>query len=1093
MKRNLYLCPSHEDHIGWFSISLLWICFLSFFPISLHAQSSIRFERITVDDGLSQSAVTSMRQDKYGYLWIGTQDGLNRYDGNSFTVYRHDLKKPTSFPAHRVNKLFLDANENLWISYQNGLSRYEREHDDFKNYKIKVEKENVFIRNMDHLSDTLMVLSTSVGVLHFNPRTGKTHPAQSYSRFNNQNVNGIVSSSRSGDWLFTDRSIWRSLKGGRGAWTEFFTDEDQLRYNYFKSSDELYVRTGTGLWKYDTLSDRLKLIATLPKIQWPNSTVLFKTTAGTLWVAHGNISIFKNDSLSETLYHAPQDPNSLSGAFASDIYQTRDGVIWVGTNGLGLNKYDPSRSAFRYLGSFPGAPLTLADNYVNTVSAIDDQRILVSTIVGMNEIDLKNKTSKYFPVMTRNKTDLRVSNIRQDADGKAWLATNSGLMIFDGKTVVQSGNSHLNDPALEIYDILKTNVHEFLLSTNRGLLSWDQAKNSVTVLHNSGTIVMKQIGTTVWFESDEKLKIMRWNDKQIIKTFPTNGTDSLHAPRASLKCIYQDRDKNIWLGTDGGGLALYDSTTQTFMHFDETEGLSNTVVYGILEDQFKNLWLSTNEGLNVFDRKSKRVIRRFNKNDGLQGNEFNTRAFFKSASGRMYFGGVNGLTFFDPEEVLKIPSLTPKTVLTGFFIDNVKQSNLNDAQIDNLFNANAIELEWSQRNFSFEIAGLGFTFPSGVQHQYKLDGFDQTWNSIGGQNRISFTNMPAGNYTLHIRSGNAFNDWEKEGLVIRIVITEPLWRSPWFIGGAICILVLSLFLFSHQRAIFLKKRTAMLQSMVNERTRQIQQQQEEIAAQNEELTAQAEALENSNLHLENQVKRRTSRLQQLNKALADQNTQLEQFTFITAHNIRGPIARISGLINLLNKESNEREIVNHLKTSINSLDDVISDLTAVLNITQGVNKTFELVSVREQLIRVLEMLQQDIQSVGAIVRYSEFEDVKILGTKAYFQSILFNLIHNALKFTDHLKTPVITCRAEKTSDGTIITIEDNGLGIDMRYAKDKIFQLHQRFHPNVVGRGLGLFLVKTQVKAMGGSIGIESTLGQGTIFSIRFPEVEKGL
>lgn len=1084
----LVTCQPRQFKIGWIKLycSFIFVLFHSIVSISLLAQTAIRFERITVEDGLSQSAITSMVQDKYGYLWIGTLDGLNRYDGNSFAVYRDSKKSESSLSAHSINNLFLDANENLWVSHRNGLSVYEPDFDKFRNYNTQIDDRNVYVRDLDHMADSLVVLSTNVGILDFNPQTGKVGESKLYSRFKNENVRELVVTKNKTTWVFTERCVSKKVWGS-DQWTEFFRDETQLKATYFEKFDEIYVRAGNQLLKYDWVKDRFLAIAVLPKDQWSNFSGMLKTSTGTLWVAHGGISVFdSNDKLTNTLFHIPQDPNSLSGPFVSAIYETRDGVVWVGTNGLGLNKYNPSRSIFGYLGTFPGAPLTLSNNYINSLYTEDDTSILVSTLGGLSIIDLKNSSSRHFLVKGRDATEGRIFKIFDDTRGNKWLATNRGLMLFRGNEIRGTGNSQLDRPDLNVYDAVSINESEILLATDKGILNWDQAKNEVSAIHSDGSLVISKIGNAIWFESGEQLKIMRWSDKKIIKSFPKNGSDSLNAPLASIKCIFRDSDHNVWIGTDGGGLSYYDSLTQNFRHFGEFDGLVNNVVYGILEDEAGNLWMSTNEGLSVFDRKRGKFIRTFNKTDGLQGNEFNTRAYFRSPSGTMYFGGVNGLSFFDPGQALKIPSVTPTTVLTGFYINNVKQIDLEDAQIGKLYKEHEIQLDWTQRNVGFDIAGLGFTFPSGVQYQYKLEGFDKDWNLIGNQSRITFTNLPAGDFILHVKSGNSFGDWEHEGLTIGIAVISPVWMSPWFIAGVVSFVVLSIIFFNSQRTLFLKRRAALLQSLVEDRTREIQTQKEEIAAQNEELTAQAEALENSNIELENRVAGRTQTLQRLNKELVDQNTQLEQFTFITAHNIRGPIARIRGLVNLLSPER-DREVVHHLETSINALDEVISDLNSVLSIANSTNKNFEIVSLRPQLLLVLETLSQEITATGALIDISEFGDVKVLGLKAYFQSIFYNLIHNALKYSDRQRKTTIKCYAQTTESNVRIKIEDNGIGIDMRYARDKIFKLHQRFHPNIAGKGYGLFLVKTQVKVMGGKIFVESELDQGTTFTVEFP------
>lgn len=1067
-------------------------CILFFTAIVLKAQTDIRFQHITVDDGLSQSSVSSMVQDKFGYLWIGTRDGLNKYDGSTFTTYRHD-KKAYSLPARSITALYLDDQEQLWIAYRNGLSLFVPASNHFRNYSLRPDSSsNLYVRDFDVISDSVILLSTNQGIFSFNPDRGNLKTSNNYPLFNKLNIANVVLSDPIYQWVASDSVLWRQRKGD-SVWVEIYRDRGRIKIAHFEKTNEFYLRTEHRLLKYNAVSNSFGLVANLSASQWPDSESIIKTEEGNLWVAHGEVSVFdKNDKLIKRARHISEDPNSLSGPFVSSLYETRDGVVWVGTNGLGLNKYDPYRSVFNYIGHFPGAEITLWDNYITCVFTRNDNNLLVGTLEGLSLIDLNKRESVYRLVFGKDGRTGRVQNIFTDSKDRVWLCTNRGLMLLQGTDIHPSGIPLLDDPRLTIFDVVEVDPVRFLFTTNKSVYLWNQQSNRVDEIYPFGSPVLKKIGNQYWLESGDQIKVLDIDAKKITRTFPPNGSDSLHAPLSSLKAIHIDASNRAWIGTEGGGLSLYNPADSTFRHFTEKHGLPNSVVYGILEDDKGHLWLSTNKGLSVFDLSTLSFVRHFTRNDGLQSNEFNTWAYFKSPSGNLFFGGVNGLTFFDPQQALNIPSFTPKAIVTGFYLNNVRQEQDTHPEVNRLFSKNEIELGWAERNFGFDMAGLGFTFPSGVQYQYQLEGYDKNWNLIGNQSRISFTNMPPGKYTLLVKSGNSNGQWEAEPLAIKITITTPFWKSAWFITGFAALVVLLALVVYDQRIKFLKRRATLLQMLVEERTRQIQRQQEEIATQNEELAAQAETLENTNAELEQRVERRTSRLRQLNEELVDQNTQLEQFAFITAHNIRGPIARIRGLISLLEPKS-LTEITKHLETSVNNLDEVITDLNAVLSITHNVGKKFELVAIREQLKLVLRTLSSEIESINAQVDISDFEDARIMGLKAYFQSIFHNLIHNALKYSDPLRKTVITCRTTREDGRIIIVVEDNGIGIDMRYAKDKIFKLHQRFHSNTIGKGIGLYLVKTQVKVMRGKISVESELNAGTQFTISLPAPETPL
>jgi signal transduction histidine kinase len=772
--------------------------------------------------------------------------------------------------------------------------------------------------------------------------------------------------------------------------------------------------------------------------------------------------------------------------------------VWVGTNGLGLNKYNPSLSVFNLLGAYPGAPLTLSSNFVTAVYTRDDKLILVGTLEGLDLIDLARGQSKTLPVRGRDGKKCQIIKIFGDKHGKIWICTNKGLMVLQSDRVNFCGISALEDPGLIVYDMIELGEAQLLVATNRGLMEINDSK--VSTMYPDGSMVVALINGQYWIESEERINLIGQEDYKLQRRFELDSTGSKTNPATSIKCFYQENENNVWIGTWGEGLALYDVSNDSFTYFKEDAGLPNTVIYGILEDQQALLWLSTNKGLCVFDKKLKKAVRNFSKDDGLQGDEFNTRAFFKSASGVMYFGGVNGLTFFNPERALQIPSFVPKTIVTGFYINNLRVERIRDKNVVGETVTQDIHLEWQERHFAFDVAGLGFTFPGATQYKYKLENFDDDWKFNGHESRITFTNIPPGKYRLFIKSANANGDWEADGMTINIIVHGPIWLSPWFWIGSVILVVSIIYLVYRRRTRMLKKRATLLQAMVEERTRKIQVQQEEIAAQNEELTAQAEtleqrnaALEKSNLELERvkhslerRVEKRTAALKKANEELLEQNTQLEQFTFITAHNIRGPVARIKGLLSFLT-QSDETQVIKHLETSVKSLDEVITDLSTILNIRQGISKSFEPVSLREQIELTIETLQEQITAVNAVINVEIADDVVINGAKPYVQSIFYNLIHNALKYCSTTRQCNIQCKACQEGDVVHLTIQDNGIGIDMRYAKEKIFKLYQRFHPNINGKGFGLFLVKTQVVTMGGTIKVQSDIDQGTVFSIDFP------
>lgn len=1063
-------------------------------------QNQIRFERITVEDGLSQSSINSMVQDNYGYLWVGTSDGINKYDGNKFYQYHHIDNDSTSIPNNRIRKLFVDESQNVWISVDGYLSRYQREKNIFVNYSLNLKDEegkpmevNSFQQERAHL----FLLGTLSGIWQFNTRNGQIERKSEFSLFDHENVRSIIFDRHKRTWVATESSVYLREKDEKSFELLFHTDR-KLSLLYSQETDEAYIHSFNKLSKYDPIKHELVTIYNFPfsdkLYEW--KMPMIKLSNGELWVLRDEVFIFNvKDEHTNTLSYVKQNPFTLSSEYLTSIYETKDGVVWIGTNGMGLNKYSPQMSVFDYYGSFPGAPISLSNNYITSVTSKDDNTVYVATVEGLDIIDIQANTSQHVNLNSGFGLKSRINEILLDDGNYLWLGTSYGLKKWDGKEIIAvtdfKDSLHSDSYINKIY---QKAANELIVSTNSAVFLFDVVTNDYKELISLGTREMVFIDDKLWIENSNTIlqyDTVNYSLKSELKISKNNLSKIISS---DILTFYHDNEGRVWIGTAGGGLALYNPTENKFQVFTQKDGLPNTVVYGILEDEKGNLWLSTNLGITVFNKKLKKSIRSFNTNHGLQGNEFNTKAFYKSASGKMYFGGVNGLTTFYPEQALKLDSEIPKCIITGIYINGARQDEIESGQFSNqIVDEGEMQLSWDERNFGFEISSLGFSYPAYTSYQYLLEGYGKNWSFIENEDRIQYTNIPPGDYILRVKASNSFGEWEPDGLAVAISISPPIWRTTWFILLFLILFILMIYLLLRWRTRLLRIQNERLESTVEERTFKLQQQQEEIAAQNEELIAQSEIMENRNEELErvkntleDRVLERTTTLQNVNEELVDQNTKLEQFAFITAHNIRGPVARIKGLISLL--EQKDDEVLKLLNSSANDLDQVISDLNLILSIKKGVGNLVEPIALKEQLKLAIKMLKDEMKDVEATIDISNFDEVYIDGLRPYIYSIFYNLIHNALKYSSNERNVLISCSNMLTDDGKLrIIFEDNGIGIDMRYAGNKIFNLYQRFHIEQTGKGFGLYLTKTHVEAMKGTIAVESEVNLGTKFIIEFP------
>ncbi|NOS93484.1 MAG: response regulator [Cyclobacteriaceae bacterium] len=744
-----------------------------------YGQPEIRFEHLTVDDGLSQSSITSLIQDRSGYLWIATLDGLNRYDGHSFRVYRNN-QHSQSIPENYIDHLFLDQEENVWVSYANGISYYNPISDNFINHRINFDSNKVYkIRNFLPLSEQRYILSTNYGIVELDPTRKHITKSKEFSFFENQNVSCVLRSSNGNTWIIANNTVWLKTSTSLN-WIKITEKSNTITGAYFKKDDAIYFQDREQLQKYDPKENVLKTVFRFPLSEEFNSNEfgMVRMNNGNMWVHRRSIYIFdQKDQLIQTVKYSSKSSTGLSSNNLTDVYETRDGVIWISTNGLGLNKYNPHRSIFHFLTNpnYEGP----TNHFVTNIYTANDKNVWVNFWDRLEQVDLTSQERKEYKMIDQDKNVIHVNQLLATAPNRLWLATTDGLKCLQNNQIQSIELKLLCEPSPDIFDMVETPFKTILFSSSCGTFEYDPQTKKLEIISTSGSLVINRMGTDYWAVLMGKISVIS-ADKQ--NKFIVRPTDySRLFPVKEIKCFFQDRKGNKWIGSWGGGLSFYDSTLKQFEHFTEADGLPNNVVYGILDDAQGNLWLSTNLGLCVFDPIKKKVIRNFTKNDGLQGNEFNTRAFFKSSNGTMYFGGVNGLTYFDPVQALQIPNHAPETIITSFMINNTHVEKLHSGDdINHSLYKKEIALDWSERNFSLKIAGLGFTQTASVKFKYQLIGYDDDWNYIGQENQIAFTNIPPGAYTLKIKTSDSAGSWEPDGITLTIIIQAPYWKTWWF-------------------------------------------------------------------------------------------------------------------------------------------------------------------------------------------------------------------------------------------------------------------------------------------------------------------------
>ncbi|HYG38512.1 MAG TPA: triple tyrosine motif-containing protein, partial [Cytophagales bacterium] len=664
-------------------------------------------------------------------------------------------------------------------------------------------------------------------------------------------------------------------------------------------------------------------------------------------------------------------------------------------------------------------------------------------------------------------------------------------------------------------------------SIGNGFSIYDREKDSF-INYNAEDGLAEQNIVSILYDNEGILWLGSWGNGVERVNLSEDGRaifDSLKGNQLkSVFDIIEDKEGIIWF-SGSTGFTSYDKKTGKFTRYTTEDGLPGSMVDGALQDNNGFFWLSTNKGIVRFDPKEK-IFQTFTENDGLPTNQFEAN-LLESADGKMYFSSGEGFVVFHPDSIKNNPVIPP-VILTNFQIFNKPVTIRPDTPLKQQISiTKEITLSYLQSVFSFEFTALNYSFPEKNQYAYKMEGFEEEWN-LTEKRSATYTNLNPGTYTFRVKASNNDGIWNNEGIALKIHILPPWWKTWWFTMLVTCLSVGIIVTYYY----YLKQQNKKLEKTVTDRTKELTiannqindknkelvltqeeinaqneelqaannelvQNQEEIASQRDQLSRQNQELLKAHKIIEEQNREITLHNQTLDlevkertKELLEYNQQLEQFAFIAGHNLRAPVARILGLGGLLKlegiKPEEEKMIVGKMVLTTEELDQVVKDINTILEVKKsGIPEASE-IDLSKQLEIIKANLEEDINYTEAKI-ISDFSMVNIIySVKPYIDSILFNLIHNAIKYRNPEKSPVIRVKTEIYQDYICLTVSDNGLGINLENHKKNIFTLYKRFHTHVEGKGMGLYLVKTQVLSLGGNIEVDSKVNIGTTFKVFF-------
>ena len=774
--------------------------------------SSLRFRHITLEDGLAQSSVNAIEQDAQGYIWIGTQDGLQRYDGYDFLTYRHDIGDPASLADNDVNALAVDPGGAMWVGTADlGLDRLEPGTRRFTHFQhdparpASLTSNTVITLLLDHAGRLWVGTDQGLDRLDSDSGTFKHYKVPS-SQPNASEIFAIYEDSHGRLWLGSAHGLYyydtksesllpfQPVSGVALSQVQDIFKDSSVGAFAETQSKLLWVATGKGLV---VLNERGQVqqfyqhkAGDADSIPSSHVRVLMEDSAGDIWIGTaGGVSRYDPATGRFTNYqHDATDPGGLSDDDIYSIFRDRTGLIWIGTGNAGANIYNPQTRAFGYYRHKQGDANSLAGNTVWSMHKDARGEVWVATDKGLTRLDAARRHYTQYKLGDRPKNRLdddSVSVVFGAADGSIWAGTDYGVYRFDAAS---NGFRHYNlvtpkeNPLGNyVYSISSDDAGRLWVGTGQGLVLLDPRDGGVrrfrhdperpdSLPDDSISVVCETADKSLWVATSNGLGRFD-GSRDHFDVFLTSLSDANSISYNNVESCLADKDGNLWLGT-ASGLDYLDVKSGKFKRYFVTNGLPNNTIYSILPDAGGGIWVSTGNGLSRFDPAAG-SFRNFGTSDGLQSDEFNSGSAFAAADGELFFGGINGFNAFYPAHLVRNEH-PPQVAITRFLRAGTA------VPLDTAAGpVKGLEVQYRQNILSVEFTAFDFAAPGMNSFMYKLDGFDSDWHTVRGRHAVTYTNLDPGSYTLQVRGANNDGVWSTQDASLGISVLPPAWRTWW--------------------------------------------------------------------------------------------------------------------------------------------------------------------------------------------------------------------------------------------------------------------------------------------------------------------------
>ncbi len=1070
-------------------ISIFVFSFMLLF--NSYAQHYI-FTNYSINNGLSQSVVNCVFQDSRDYIWIGTQNGLNRFNGETFDIFSYDPEDSSSISNNWIYSIAEDNDGNLWIGTKGGLNKYLVAKNRFERITYRTDFPDIirYCYDIIRLGNGNLLINTPPLISVYNPRN------ESFNHFYSKlEYDGAVKDVRSPVLEDVDGNVWIGSSKGLSRFSqqtkEFsyfkFTDKDgfvgdvNVSALYRDKKGVVWAGTTSGLYCFNPSSNCFEesKFATGAKgnftfenccirsILEDKNHLIIGTEGRGLFVISSSV----NTPL--TIQNYTSENSEIGHNIVQSLLIDHSENLWVGTL-QGIGKTDLKKKKFNlYRRSNSPNSVDLLGNVIASLYKDDEGTLWVGNWgQGLNLVNRSSGKVEHFSTQLTGNHKIQndfIHAIFQDSEHQIWLGTRNGLLIFDKPhNQFVPWNKYLNKPDLpsfnhvRIYFIIQDRSLNLWIGTQNGLYRINLGNSTVEVFRKELEVHHRLSANLVYYLLEDT--------EGLIWIATVGGLDVFNPVTQKVRhylkeknglsddfviSLCEDKKGRIWIGTDTY-VNVFNKKDSTFTYYSRKEGLPNNRIFEIVKDRNDDLWITTGKGLSKFNERNN-SFQTFTLEDGLQSLEFNLRAAYACKDGELLLGGMNGFNSFYPDSISKNPYI-PNIVFTSFY-----KTKGNSKEYINLAESKDITLNHDVNSFTIEFAALEYTNPQRNKYSYQMEGISDDWVDIGNRKFVPFSALQAGVYTFKVKGSNNDGVWNNKEISLRIIILPPWWKSNYAYLLYIVLTILCIIIYIKIRESSLRQSKKILEQKVLERTLQIEEQSRLIISKNQELK--------------------------------ELNVTKDKFFSIIGHDLGNQFNIIIGFSEVLVadfKNLDARKIENHLTNIYNSsrlAHELLENLLTWAKLqTNAIKYNPELFDVQAKIVNAIDLLEGASAKKNIKIKVATKEEIFVYADVNMFSTVIRNLVANAIKFTQEQGLIVIQLR--EGDDFCEISVKDNGVGISEEDIH-KIFRIDSNHSTQGTngekGTGLGLILCKEFIEKHNGKIWVESVVGKGSKFIFTLP------